>query len=359
MSTRSAVIIITTAIALSAGCASELPSDQDVGSQSSALGGPYPLHVDVSGLGSIDSNPAGIHCMPDCFELYPEGTGVLLTATAAPGWAFQGWSGPCGGTGPCWIGMFSPVNVHATFTPVMPLTVSVSSGGSVHSVGPGINCPGDCFESYPIGAVVTLQAVPQTGWSFAGWGGGVCGGLGPCSLTMSAPRNVTASFVPASSLVQVTRSGSGTGTVTSSPPGINCGADCAEVYPAGTVVVLTATPQLGSTFAGWSGGGCSGTGTCAPSTATSVTVNAAFTLNLYPLAVNVSGEGTVVSSPAGINCPGDCFESIAHGTPVTLTATPAAGWGFAGWSGSCGGSGPVCSFLMTSPRTTTATFFKL
>lgn len=58
------------------------------------------------------------------------------------------------------------------------------------------------------------------------------------------------------------KAGAGTGTVTSSPPGLACGAICSAEYFKGAAVTLTATPASGSTFAGWSGGGCSGTGTC-------------------------------------------------------------------------------------------------
>lgn len=57
------------------------------------------------------------------------------------------------------------------------------------------------------------------------------------------------------------KTGAGSGTVTSNPAGINCGVDCAENYSSGTPVVLTANPVSGSTFTGWSGD-CSGTGTC-------------------------------------------------------------------------------------------------
>jgi len=51
----------------------------------------------------------------------------------------------------------------------------------------------------------------------------------------------------------VTKAGSGSGTVTSNPAGITCGGDCTEDYPEGSVVMLTATPDPGSVFAGWSG----------------------------------------------------------------------------------------------------------
>src|SRR2546428_403995 len=57
----------------------------------------------------------------------------------------------------------------------------------------------------------------------------------------------------------VVRAGSGSGTVTSTPAGITCGADCSEPYASGTVVALTATPAIGSVFTGWGGGGCTGT----------------------------------------------------------------------------------------------------
>ena len=59
----------------------------------------------------------------------------------------------------------------------------------------------------------------------------------------------------------VVRAGNGTGTVTSSPAGINCGATCNASFLQGTVVTLTATPAAGSLFAGWSGA-CTGTGSC-------------------------------------------------------------------------------------------------
>jgi hypothetical protein len=74
----------------------------------------------------------------------------------------------------------------------------------------------------------------------------------------------------------VTKSGTGTGTVTSSPPGLDCGVDCSETYADGTVVTLTATPDFGPYFAGWSGGGCSGTGTCTVTMTTPQTVTATF-----------------------------------------------------------------------------------
>ena len=51
-------------------------------------------------------------------------------------------------------------------------------------------------------------------------------------------------------------------TVSSVPTGIDCGATCTHMFDSGTLVTLTAVPAQDSTFTGWSGGGCTGTGTC-------------------------------------------------------------------------------------------------
>jgi List-Bact-rpt repeat protein len=72
-----------------------------------------------------------------------------------------------------------------------------------------------------------------------------------------------------------------------------------------------------------------------------------------------SGTGTVTSSPAGINCAGTCTASFAPGTSVTLTATPAAGSAFGGWSstsGVCSGTSTTCTLTVTAAPTVTATF---
>ena len=83
-------------------------------------------------------------------------------------------------------------------------------------------------------------------------------------------------------LLTVTQGGTGTsgGTVTSSLAGIACGGDCTEAYDSGTAVTLTAgAPTAGSFFAGWTGGGCSGRGSCVVSLAADTTVTAVYTLS--------------------------------------------------------------------------------
>jgi subtilisin family serine protease len=228
--------------------------------------------------------------------------------------------------------------------------------GTVTSTPDGINCGGDCNQRFPGGSSVTLTATPTAGSVFAGWSGGGCSGTGSCAVSTTA--TVTATFnlpAPAPFTVTVNKNGTGTGTVTSAPAGITCGGACSGTYSGGARVTLTATTDAGSVFTGWTGGGCAGAGACVVST--NATVTATFTVIPPPITVTVNkngtGTGTVTSTPAGIDCGGDCIGTYPGGTTVTLTPRSTAGSLFAGWSGGCTGTG-TCQ--VASTVTVTATF---
>ena len=88
-----------------------------------------------------------------------------------------------------------------------------------------------------------------------------------------------AAAAPTTSLsVTVGKAGTGSGLVTSTPGGISCSPVCEVTFAGGTTVSLAATPAAGSTFSGWTGGGCAGTSTCTLSGSVPVTVTATFTL---------------------------------------------------------------------------------
>ncbi len=70
-----------------------------------------------------------------------------------------------------------------------------------------------------------------------------------------------------------------------------------------------------------------------------------------------NGNGTVISSPSGISCGTRCSAPFTRGANVTLTATPASGSIFSGWSGACSGTNATCSVVMNTPQSVTATFF--
>lgn len=153
----------------------------------------------------------------------------------------------------------------------------------------------------------------------------------------------------------VTISVLGAGTVSSTDGLINCPGTCSHSYPANAQVTLNATPSGGSSFNGWSGGGCSGTGSCQLTVSQNLYVTANFTAALPTLTVTISGNGTVTSTDGFINCPGTCSHSYPLNTQVTLNATPASGQNFNGWSGACSGTGS-CSLIMTQDVLVTAAF---
>ena len=245
------------------------------------------------------------------------------------------------------------VEVSQSFT----LTVNRTGAGTgtVVSAPAGITCGSVCSRTFGAGAVVTLTATAAAGSVFTGWSGGGCSGTGSCVVTIAGATTVSAGFSVPTSTLAVTRTGSGSGTITSVPSGIGCPVTCAAAYAPGTRVTLTAQADLGSIFGGWSGGGCSGTGTCTLTLGADTTVTATFVFQSFVLSVSIVGSGSVSSNPGGISCGTTCAAAFAPGTTVTLTATVAAGATFSGWGGACSGTIALCTVPMTAARAVSAT----
>ena len=167
-----------------------------------------------------------------------------------------------------------------TTTATLTVITTGTGSGAVISSPAGINCGVDCSETYAGNTTATLTAAPAVDSIFTGWAG-ACTGTGPCILNMNSTKSVTATFNLKTFALTVNKSGTGSGTVTSSPAGINCGADCSETYASNTSVILTATPAADSNFTGWAGA-CTGTGPCTLSIDTARSVTAAFDEKLTP-----------------------------------------------------------------------------
>ena len=196
--------------------------------------------------------------------------------------------------------------------------------------------------TYTAGTVVSLIPVPATNFQFSGWSG-ACSGTGACSVTMDAAKSVTATFtLKQFALVLATI---GSGSISASPQPVG------GTYGAGTVVSLTPTPAANFQFIGWSGA-CSGSSSCSVTMDATKSVTATFTLKQFALTLATVGSGTITANPTPVN------GTYGAGTVVALTATPASGSQFSGWSGACAGTG-ACSVTMDAAKGVTATFAAL
>jgi hypothetical protein len=238
----------------------------------------------------------------------------------------------------------------------LTVTKSGTGSGTITSNPSGINCGNTCEYQYDLNSTITLTASPDSTSVFSGWSGGATGSNSTATVTMSSNQIVNAIFDKMCTLT-VTKAGTGSGTVTSNPSGINCGATCSYQFLYGTSVVLTATPDSGSAFSGWSGD------TVGTDTTITVTMNSnknvTATFNpAYTLTITKSGSGTgiVTSNPSGINCGATCSYRFVSGTSVILEAIPDSSSVFLGWSGDVISSSSITIINMNSNKSVTAIF---
>jgi List-Bact-rpt repeat protein len=165
--------------------------------------------------------------------------------------------------------------------------VTVSGPGHVtapaHDPTSGaIDCPDLCSALIRQGSTVTFTATPDSGAQFTGWGG-ACSGAGTsstCTLSIDGPNDITAGFgttppPPTQFQLTVAKTGTGTGYV-GGAGGIDCGPTCSATFAQNAQVTLVAVADSSSVFAGWSGGGCSGTDKCSVTVTADTTVTTTF-----------------------------------------------------------------------------------
>jgi hypothetical protein len=205
------------------------------------------------------------------------------------------------------------------------LSIDKVGSGTVTSSDGLINCGPDCSELYNNEVPVTLSAFPAEGYSFDRWTG--CNSMSgnTCNVIMTSNRSVTAIFIVNTQAYTLTvnRNGTGTGTVTSSPPGINCGADCFSFYSEGTPVSLTATASSGSIFEEWTGCDSVFSNTCQITLNSNRSISSTFTfeggggggeINYIPIHLTQNGatfDGSLTEQMIGPN-PGQEFYSVTR-----------------------------------------------
>lgn len=255
------------------------------------------LTVSVVGQGIVGGpgvacNPGGTPCALDV----DYGTRLPLTATAAPGHRFTGWSQGCKGLSTCNNRMTVNRSVTATFKPEFGLTVT-KPGNSTGTIGaPGITCGVDCRETYLGGTKVTLRrSAPSVSTTFR-WGGDCAsrGSSATCTLTLNAHTSVSADYSLKQLALTVIKNGTRLGTVTGLAGAISCGGDCTEMVDYGAPVTLVATPSSSpaAEFVSWAG--CT-TAASPASCSFTMTANKTVTATFQP---RVSGVTLQALSPS-------------------------------------------------------------
>ncbi|MBX3605942.1 MAG: hypothetical protein KF788_11740 [Piscinibacter sp.] len=221
----------------------------------------------------------------------------------------------------------------------LPLEVAVGGGGRVRSSPEGLDCPGRCSADFTAGSAIQLVAEPAAGQRLRGWEGDCTGSAATITVTLDAPVACRAAFEPnGQQVASLTLVAQGGGRVAADPPGL--------VYAPGTVVLLTATPDTGRRFVGWTGDADCLDGSLTMDADRACTGVFEADPAVAQLTVQVSGNGRVTSAPAGIDCGSACSTSFAAGTSVTLVAAPDIGYGV-GWTGAAGCSGSALTVSLT------------
>ncbi|EDN70459.1 Peptidase S8 and S53, subtilisin, kexin, sedolisin [Beggiatoa sp. PS] len=264
---------------------------------------PYNLTLNTTGTGSgiISSSPSGTDCGTDCLQ-YTSGTNISLTATPDNNSIFEGWSGDAGCAAS--VTITADMTCTATFTEEeteddetdedddettsssnrrgmdpLPREMTIfvelygKGSGSVNSEPLGIHCemahctridyqrdltgvecdPNYCAHQFQTADYVILNAIPEAGSLFVGWGGHP--DCADDEIWMIGNKLCIA-FFQKSHRLTVGQAGDGMGNLQSYPTGIDCGnggSTCVKEFRQNSTVKLIAKPATGSRFAGWHG----------------------------------------------------------------------------------------------------------
>ena len=340
-----------------------------------------PLLLTVNGPGTVTGD--SLSCGPGpqtCSGSAAPGSTVQFTATPSTAGGTVSWVGCTSASGTiCNVVVnSSPISVTATFGggttgggggSFVQLTVSVSGDGYVTSTGAAtIYCTAaggaGCTATVQQNSSVQLHAVAATGSAFLDWGGSCAGTSTTCVLTMSVAKSVSATFNGDNTTNNLTVSIVGSGSVTGGGL-VRCtvtGAiGCTAPQAADARVTITAVPNPGQAFAGWSGDCTGTTSTCTVDMGDDQNVTATFqatTPQTSKLELTVAGAGSVSGGTEPCTSKGKpttCTSTERNGSTVDLKATPAKGYVFTGWTGACTGTKP-CTITITEDTKVTATF---
>ncbi|MEW8350752.1 MAG: thrombospondin type 3 repeat-containing protein [Candidatus Thiodiazotropha taylori] len=337
------------------------------------------IEVFISGQGKVTGD--GIDCPSDCsenydFELGDEVDSIEKPMSANP---YIDYKLDEDASSPSFAGEGQVISVNSgdaiSLTVVfvelnndegMPLSLSVSVGGRVVA-DPGqricdaesaaSSCEhrvADAIYNSVTGQIqkrrtINLQAIPYSGYAFAGWQGDCSGSeaeqehiLGGPDDPMALSCSALFEAVPVADYTLSVPEPAEGGSIASISGAINCPGTCSASIPADTEVELFYTLDGGFQFGGWSGDtdNCSGNGSSVTFTMTSDTsCGGSFIADSetqYTVSLTAPENGTVTSAGNELNCGAACSHDFPQSaSPVTLTATADTGYKFSSWGGDC------------------------
>jgi uncharacterized repeat protein (TIGR02543 family) len=281
----------------------------------------YQLTISTNSGGTTDPSPGT--------NSYSYGSRVTITAIPDSGYSFSGWSGCTSSTeNPITITLDTHKSITANFTKDCSLTLTASTGGTTD--------PAPGAYAYDTGDQVTITAIPDSGYVFTGWSGDASGNANPLTITMDSNKSITANFAAQYTL-----------TIAASAGGTTDPAPGTYTYNAREQVTITATPESGYVFSGWSGDITSADNPVTVTMDSSKSMAAHFTAQ-YSMTIAASTGGTTNPVPGTY--------TYNSGDQVAVSAAPEDGYRFSGWSGDASGTDNPLTITMDSNKSITATF---
>jgi uncharacterized coiled-coil protein SlyX len=291
----------------------------------------------ASGNGSVSASMAN---SPGCpLGQYADGASLTLTATAALGWGFSGWSGTHTGEVAVWSFTVPPTGAKqdAHFSKCLSLSFATSPPGQGTVIASPTRSPNCLSGGYLNGEEVTLKAVTSVGYGVVGWSGTQSAGSlqsAVWSYTMGSSNAIQTVTLGRCVALQVNSTNSTTGTVSVMP--VASDGCSAGSYGEGAVITLTAVAKPGGpfVFAGWTGTQNSMAATWTYTVGSGATVasqTAVFSL-CYPL-TTYNGQVTrgTILAPVPANSPGCVSGQYVSGATVSITTNATSGYSLGYW----------------------------
>ena len=302
----------------------------------------YTLTIDVEGEGTVDTEVVQSKSTDFPFE-----TEVKLTAVADYGWQFTEWTGDLtGAANPASLIMDEDKAVRAWFDR-REFVLELQTQGDGTIIETFISGT-ETDDGYLFESVVELEAIPDDGWEFFEWTGGVTGIENPVTLEIDQDLTVTAGFMPESATISTTIEGEGSISMT-----LISGTETAGGYAIGSVLELQAVPGSNWEFVAWSGDVESANNPVQVEVTGDLEITAEFRPQAFDLNLQTSGNGSIDVELFSGETRGNQFVYLSE---VELTAQADSDWQFANWSGDVESTDNPVLLVMDGDKNITANF---